>query len=180
MLCFIHHCLTAKYTPVTAAAGLLMELMEMEPALHRPQSCSISFAIRHAHLIVSDNGSCNDEKLSGLNRCVDNQQPQRVPRNLSNLGKLLHLSHCWMPCHVNWIMLTSHGCRFVVTSIVTLFLFCFSMGTRVFVGGLTYRVRERDLEKFFRKYGRIKEVAMKNGFAFVVSLMNVHNSAYKR
>lgn len=43
------------------------------------------------------------------------------------------------------------------------------MGTRVFVGGLTYRVRERDLEKFFRKYGRIKEVAMKNGFAFVVS-----------
>ncbi|GFG35069.1 hypothetical protein Cfor_05078 [Coptotermes formosanus] len=41
------------------------------------------------------------------------------------------------------------------------------MGTRVFVGGLTYRVRERDLEKFFRKYGRIKEVAMKNGFAFV-------------
>uniref|UniRef100_A0A1B6M4Z8 RRM domain-containing protein n=1 Tax=Graphocephala atropunctata TaxID=36148 RepID=A0A1B6M4Z8_9HEMI len=41
------------------------------------------------------------------------------------------------------------------------------MGTRVFVGGLTYRVRERDLERFFRKYGRIKEVAMKNGFAFV-------------
>lgn len=41
------------------------------------------------------------------------------------------------------------------------------MGTRVFVGGLTYRVRERDVEKFFRKYGRIKEVAMKNGYAFV-------------
>lgn len=45
------------------------------------------------------------------------------------------------------------------------------MGTRVFVGGLTYRVRERDIEKFFRKYGRIKEVAMKNGFAFVVSII---------
>ncbi|KAJ8955499.1 hypothetical protein NQ318_003602 [Aromia moschata] len=43
----------------------------------------------------------------------------------------------------------------------------FQMGTRVFVGGLTYKVRERDIEKFFRKYGRIKEVAMKNGFAFV-------------
>ncbi|XP_045481196.1 serine-arginine protein 55-like [Harmonia axyridis] len=39
--------------------------------------------------------------------------------------------------------------------------------TRVFVGGLTYRVRERDLERFFRKYGRIREVSMKNGFAFV-------------
>ncbi|CAH1158764.1 unnamed protein product [Phyllotreta striolata] len=41
------------------------------------------------------------------------------------------------------------------------------MNTRVFVGGLTYRVKERDLEKFFRKYGRIREVSMKNGFAFV-------------
>lgn len=41
------------------------------------------------------------------------------------------------------------------------------MGTRVFVGGLTYKIRERDLEKFFRKYGRIKEVSMKNGYAFV-------------
>lgn len=46
----------------------------------------------------------------------------------------------------------------------------YSMSTRVFVGGLTYRVRERDIEKFFRKYGRIKEIAMKNGFAFVVRI----------
>lgn len=43
------------------------------------------------------------------------------------------------------------------------------MGTRVFVGGLTYRVRERDLERFFRKYGRVKDISMKNGYAFVVS-----------
>lgn len=55
------------------------------------------------------------------------------------------------------------------TSILTYCVYL-QMGTRVFVGGLTYRVRERDIEKFFRKYGRIKEVAMKNGFAFVVSL----------
>lgn len=41
------------------------------------------------------------------------------------------------------------------------------MNTRVFVGGLTYRVGERDIEKFFRKCGRIREIAMKNGFAFV-------------
>ncbi|KAF7265544.1 serine-arginine protein 55-like [Rhynchophorus ferrugineus] len=41
------------------------------------------------------------------------------------------------------------------------------MSTRVFVGGLTYKVRERDLEKFFRKYGRIREVSMKSGYAFV-------------
>ena len=48
-----------------------------------------------------------------------------------------------------------------------------TQGTQVFVGGLTYRVRERDLEKFFRKYGRINAVAMKNGFAFVVSLVTL-------
>ncbi|XP_060516161.1 serine-arginine protein 55-like [Cylas formicarius] len=41
------------------------------------------------------------------------------------------------------------------------------MSTRVFVGGLTYKIRERDIEKFFRKYGRIREVSMKNGYAFV-------------
>lgn len=41
------------------------------------------------------------------------------------------------------------------------------MFTRIFVGGLTYKVREYDIEKFFRKYGRIKEVALKHGYAFV-------------
>ncbi|CAG9765636.1 unnamed protein product [Ceutorhynchus assimilis] len=41
------------------------------------------------------------------------------------------------------------------------------MSTRVFVGGLTYKVRERDLEKFFRNYGRIKEISLKNGYAFM-------------
>lgn len=45
------------------------------------------------------------------------------------------------------------------------------MSTRVFVGGLTHRVRERDLEKFFRKYGRIKEVLIKNGYGFIVSIL---------
>lgn len=45
-----------------------------------------------------------------------------------------------------------------------------SNGTRVFVGGLSHRVRERDLERFFQKIGRVKDIAMKNGYAFVVSL----------
>uniref|UniRef100_A0A2S2NDW5 Serine-arginine protein 55 n=1 Tax=Schizaphis graminum TaxID=13262 RepID=A0A2S2NDW5_SCHGA len=42
-----------------------------------------------------------------------------------------------------------------------------SNGTRVFVGGLSHRVRERDLERFFQKIGRVKDIAMKNGYAFV-------------
>lgn len=41
----------------------------------------------------------------------------------------------------------------------------------MFVGGLSYRVRERDLEKFFQKIGRVMDISMKNGYAFVVSVI---------
>jgi arginine/serine-rich splicing factor 4/5/6 len=41
------------------------------------------------------------------------------------------------------------------------------MGTRVYVGRLSYDVRERDLEKFFKGYGRVREILLKNGFGFV-------------
>lgn len=41
----------------------------------------------------------------------------------------------------------------------------------MFVGGLSYRVRERDLEKFFQKIGRVMDISMKNGYAFVVSVL---------
>lgn len=41
------------------------------------------------------------------------------------------------------------------------------MATRVFVGRLNYDVRERDLERFFRGYGRIEDIVLKNGFGFV-------------
>jgi len=39
--------------------------------------------------------------------------------------------------------------------------------TRVYVGGLSHRCRESDLERFFRKYGRLREISIKNGYAFV-------------
>lgn len=38
---------------------------------------------------------------------------------------------------------------------------------RVYVGGLPYGVRERDLERFFNGYGRTKEIFIKRGYAFV-------------
>lgn len=41
------------------------------------------------------------------------------------------------------------------------------MGTRVYVGRLPYRAGERDLERFFRGYGKIVEVILKNGYGFV-------------
>jgi arginine/serine-rich splicing factor 4/5/6 len=41
------------------------------------------------------------------------------------------------------------------------------MGTRCYVGRLPYRAGERDLERFFRGYGKLNEVILKNGYAFV-------------
>ena len=45
-----------------------------------------------------------------------------------------------------------------------------TMGTRVYIGGLPYRVKERDIERFFRGYGKLREVLIKNGYGFVVSI----------
>lgn len=42
-------------------------------------------------------------------------------------------------------------------------------GCRVFIGHLSPHARERDVEKFFKGYGRIREINLKNGFGFVVS-----------
>ena len=39
--------------------------------------------------------------------------------------------------------------------------------TRIYVGGISHRTRERDVEKLFQKYGRIREVTLKNGYGFV-------------
>lgn len=41
--------------------------------------------------------------------------------------------------------------------------------TRVYLGGLSNRAREDDVEKFFKGSGTIREVILKNGFCFVVS-----------
>jgi len=41
-------------------------------------------------------------------------------------------------------------------------------GTRVYIGGLPYGVREKDLERFFKGYGRIRDILIKNGYGFVV------------
>lgn len=42
------------------------------------------------------------------------------------------------------------------------------VGSRVYVGGLPYGVRERDLERFFKGYGRTRDILIKNGYGFVV------------
>ncbi|CAJ0581519.1 unnamed protein product, partial [Mesorhabditis spiculigera] len=41
------------------------------------------------------------------------------------------------------------------------------MSARVYVGHLSSRATERDIEHFFRGYGRIRDIVLKNGFGFV-------------
>jgi len=41
------------------------------------------------------------------------------------------------------------------------------MTTRLYVGRLPYRAKERDLEEFFHRFGRLRDIIIKNGFAFV-------------
>lgn len=47
------------------------------------------------------------------------------------------------------------------------------VGSRVYVGGLPYGCRERDLEKFFKGYGRTRDILLKNGYGFIVSKYNL-------
>lgn len=50
---------------------------------------------------------------------------------------------------------------------------------RVFLGRLPRDVKEKDVEKFFRGFGRIREINLKNGFGFVVSHDQVNMNSPK-
>ena len=43
------------------------------------------------------------------------------------------------------------------------------MGSRVYIGRLGRDVRDRDVENFFKGYGRLSGINLKEGFGFVVS-----------
>ncbi|XP_007464810.1 serine/arginine-rich splicing factor 6 isoform X2 [Vulpes vulpes] len=38
---------------------------------------------------------------------------------------------------------------------------------RVYIGRLSYNVREKDIQRFFSGYGRLLEIDLKNGYGFV-------------
>ena len=38
---------------------------------------------------------------------------------------------------------------------------------RVYIGNIPNDIRERELERFFKGYGRIRDVVIKNGYGFV-------------
>ena len=43
------------------------------------------------------------------------------------------------------------------------------MGTRVYVGRVPNNTREKDVERFFKGYGKLRDVLMKPGYTFVVN-----------
>lgn len=49
------------------------------------------------------------------------------------------------------------------------------MGTRVYIGRLSHHARERDVERFFKGYGRLRDVMLKNGYGFVVGFFVLYD-----
>ncbi len=41
-------------------------------------------------------------------------------------------------------------------------------GSRIFIGRLNPSAREKDVERFFKGYGKIRDIDLKRGFGFVV------------
>ena len=41
----------------------------------------------------------------------------------------------------------------------------------MYVGRVSHSARERDIERFFKGYGRIRDVMLKNGYCFVVCII---------
>ena len=41
---------------------------------------------------------------------------------------------------------------------------------QVFIGHLSWKVKEEDLDKKFKSFGSIKEISIKKGYAFIVML----------
>ena len=50
-------------------------------------------------------------------------------------------------------------------------LIILSAMSRIFLGRLAFDARERDVEKFLRGFGRIREISLKKGYGFVVRFM---------
>ena len=40
-------------------------------------------------------------------------------------------------------------------------------GTRVFIGNIHNNCREKDIDRFFKNYGRLRDVVIKQGYGFV-------------
>ena len=53
-------------------------------------------------------------------------------------------------------------------------------GARVYVGGIPRQTRIKDIEEFFRRFARRFDVLLKDGFGFIVSILNPTSSSKSR
>lgn len=67
-------------------------------------------------------------------------------------------------------MIRTNPKTFNVCVICLVFSFLDKMGTRVYLGRLPYHVREDDVERFVKGYGKTRDIMLKNGYGFVVSI----------
>ena len=44
------------------------------------------------------------------------------------------------------------------------------MSKRIYIGNINYDATDRDIEKFLKGFGRLRDITLKNGFGFVVSV----------
>ncbi len=51
-------------------------------------------------------------------------------------------------------------------------------GSRIYIGRIPYNAKERDIERFFKGFGRIRDINLKNGFGFVVSVITQLKGTY--
>ena len=86
------------------------------------------------------------------------------PSSLFPLGKIFSLKHivsfASFPCF--WGVLFNNYLLFLQSSSEM-------SGCRVYLGRLPYKARERDVERFFKGFGRIRDIHLKEGFGFIVS-----------
>lgn len=61
-----------------------------------------------------------------------------------------------------------HGCFLFVFFTLFAFVLKKMSGCRIFIGRLNPSAREKDVERFFKGYGRIRDIDLKRGFGFVV------------
>ena len=49
------------------------------------------------------------------------------------------------------------------------------MSARIYIGRLSNWARDRDIERFLKGFGRVKDISIKNGYCFVVSIVATYS-----
>jgi len=168
--------------------------MQRELGKHWHSSCSLSWGSIHPSSVDFLQAHCLSDQLCSsiliILLYVDLV-------NCLLLSKHLYfvLCLCWLTCFIYSILVTLSAfqtcwhcisyqlltdfyniyplCPWFVNGSVTavdrVLTMCVQvMNTRVYIGRLPDSAKDRDVERFFKGYGRIREILLKNGYGFVV------------